>query len=181
VVLYESLLETNESTAETSYHLTGSIDLEGYTAVAAESVGLGRRRGSRADGVGAGCGRQQFARLYANGSRRGGARDRSGCGGDSAARGCGTGGGAAGLRQHGSCRRHGGGGGDAAAMARGGAQCADYGEAAGAAGSGQSAAAGLGCRYAGQDAGPAAPAEPRARWRRRWPRRAASTRRTAST
>jgi hypothetical protein len=30
VALYESLLETNESTAETSYHLTGSIDLEGY-------------------------------------------------------------------------------------------------------------------------------------------------------
>jgi hypothetical protein len=32
VGLYESLLETNESTAETSYHLTGSIDLEGYPA-----------------------------------------------------------------------------------------------------------------------------------------------------
>jgi hypothetical protein len=32
VALYESLLETNESTAETSYHLTGSIDLEGYPA-----------------------------------------------------------------------------------------------------------------------------------------------------
>jgi hypothetical protein len=30
VALYEALLETNESTAETSYHLTGSIDLEGY-------------------------------------------------------------------------------------------------------------------------------------------------------
>jgi hypothetical protein len=32
VALFESLLETNESTAETSYHLTGSIDLEGYPA-----------------------------------------------------------------------------------------------------------------------------------------------------
>jgi hypothetical protein len=32
VALYESLLETNESTADTSYHLTGSIDLEGYPA-----------------------------------------------------------------------------------------------------------------------------------------------------
>jgi hypothetical protein len=32
VALYESLLETNESTNETSYHLTGSIDLEGYPA-----------------------------------------------------------------------------------------------------------------------------------------------------
>jgi hypothetical protein len=32
VALYESLLQTNESTADTSYHLTGSIDLEGYPA-----------------------------------------------------------------------------------------------------------------------------------------------------
>ena len=30
VTLYEALLETNQSTAETSYHLTGSIDLEGH-------------------------------------------------------------------------------------------------------------------------------------------------------
>jgi hypothetical protein len=30
VGLYESLLESNQSTAETSYHLTGSIDLEDY-------------------------------------------------------------------------------------------------------------------------------------------------------
>ncbi len=32
VALYETLLQTNESTADTSYHLTGSIDLEGYPA-----------------------------------------------------------------------------------------------------------------------------------------------------
>ena len=30
VALYDALLESNESTAETSYHLTGAIDLEGY-------------------------------------------------------------------------------------------------------------------------------------------------------
>lgn len=30
VSLYQSLLQTNESTAETSYHVTGSIDLNGY-------------------------------------------------------------------------------------------------------------------------------------------------------
>ena len=30
VVLFQSLLQTNDSTAETSYHLTGSIDLDGY-------------------------------------------------------------------------------------------------------------------------------------------------------
>jgi hypothetical protein len=32
VALYESLLETNESTADSSYHLTGTIDLDGYPA-----------------------------------------------------------------------------------------------------------------------------------------------------
>ena len=32
VSLYETLLETNESAADTSYHVTGSIDLEGYAA-----------------------------------------------------------------------------------------------------------------------------------------------------
>jgi hypothetical protein len=32
VALYQSLLQSNESTADTSYHLTGSIDLEGYPA-----------------------------------------------------------------------------------------------------------------------------------------------------
>ncbi len=30
VVLYQALLESNESTAETSYHITGSIDLDNY-------------------------------------------------------------------------------------------------------------------------------------------------------
>lgn len=30
VVLFQALLQNNESTAETSYHLTGSIDMEGY-------------------------------------------------------------------------------------------------------------------------------------------------------
>jgi hypothetical protein len=30
VVVYQALLETNDSTAETSYHLTGSISLDGY-------------------------------------------------------------------------------------------------------------------------------------------------------
>jgi hypothetical protein len=31
VVLFQSLLQTNDSTAEMSYHVTGSIDLEGYS------------------------------------------------------------------------------------------------------------------------------------------------------
>ncbi len=32
VVVYQSLLQTNESAADMSYHITGTIDLEGYTA-----------------------------------------------------------------------------------------------------------------------------------------------------
>jgi hypothetical protein len=32
VVLYQSLLQNNQSSAETSYHLTGSIDMDGYPA-----------------------------------------------------------------------------------------------------------------------------------------------------
>ncbi len=48
VVVYQSLLETNGSTAETSYHLTGSIDLDGYPGFAAGRVGLGRRPNARA-------------------------------------------------------------------------------------------------------------------------------------
>jgi hypothetical protein len=39
VALYEALLETNESTAETSYHLTGSIDPGRIPALAARRVG----------------------------------------------------------------------------------------------------------------------------------------------
>ena len=32
VVVYQSLLQTNESTADISYHITGTIDVEGYAA-----------------------------------------------------------------------------------------------------------------------------------------------------
>jgi hypothetical protein len=75
VTLYEALLETNESTAETSYHLTGSIDLDGYPALAARPVGFGQR-----SGAGAACslpfqaGRERFTRIYSNGARQGAVR-----------------------------------------------------------------------------------------------------------
>ena len=70
VVLYESMLETNGRTAETSYHLTGSIDLDGYPsspldlwASAGDSMPAPMVVAFGAAG--------QFARLYSNGSRQG--------------------------------------------------------------------------------------------------------------
>jgi hypothetical protein len=73
VVLFESLLETNGSTAETSYHLTGSIDLDGYPpspldlwAPAGDLMPATMRAAIGIAG--------QFARLYTNGTRQGSVR-----------------------------------------------------------------------------------------------------------
>jgi hypothetical protein len=73
VVLFESLLETNSRTAETSYHLTGSIDLDGYPsspldlwASAGDAMPVPMVVAIGAAG--------QFARLYSNGSRQGAVR-----------------------------------------------------------------------------------------------------------
>ncbi len=70
ITLYEALLQTNQSTAETSYHLTGAIHLDGYPAsplnewaAATDTepapLALALLAGSR------------FERLYANGARQG--------------------------------------------------------------------------------------------------------------
>jgi hypothetical protein len=73
VTLYESLLESNGNTAETSYHLTGRVDMEGYPpspldlwAPAGESMPA-----PMATALMAG---DQFSRLYSNGSRQGAVR-----------------------------------------------------------------------------------------------------------
>ena len=73
VTLYQSLLETNGNTAETSYHLTGSINLEGYApspldiwAPAGDTIpapmGAALLAGER------------FAKLYSSGTRQGAVR-----------------------------------------------------------------------------------------------------------
>jgi hypothetical protein len=73
VALYQALLETNQSTEETSYHLTGSIDLAGLPAsplnewVSASDAGstpleLALQAGGR------------FAKIYSNGDRQGAVR-----------------------------------------------------------------------------------------------------------
>ena len=41
VTLYNALLQTNQSADETSYHLTGAIDLDGYRPFRS-IVGLGQ-------------------------------------------------------------------------------------------------------------------------------------------
>ena len=70
VTLYQSLLETNDSTAETSYHLTGKIELDGYPpspldlwAPAGDSMPTPMVTALQTA--------ERFQRLYASASRRG--------------------------------------------------------------------------------------------------------------
>jgi hypothetical protein len=70
VVLYNSLLQSNESTAATSYHLTGSIDLEGYPP---SPIDLWAGAGDLmpAPMAAALLAGERFTRLYSNGARQG--------------------------------------------------------------------------------------------------------------
>jgi hypothetical protein len=70
VTLYQSLLETNDSTAETSYHLTGKIELDGYPpspldlwAPAGDSMPTPMVTALQAA--------ERFQRIYASASRQG--------------------------------------------------------------------------------------------------------------
>ena len=70
VVLYDALLQTNESTAGTSYHLTGSIDLEGYPT---SPIDLWASAGAT-DGAQMGAALaagDRFTQIYTNGGRQG--------------------------------------------------------------------------------------------------------------
>jgi hypothetical protein len=69
VVLYQSLLQSNESSAQTSYHLTGSIELEGYPPAPLDLWASGGD--SNAAMETALTAAEQFARLYSNGTRQG--------------------------------------------------------------------------------------------------------------
>jgi hypothetical protein len=70
VALYESLLETNDSTAETSYHLTGKIALEGHLASPVDLWALAGDAGT-APMETALQARERFQQLYTNGTRQG--------------------------------------------------------------------------------------------------------------
>jgi hypothetical protein len=73
VALYESLLATNESTAETSYHLTGSIDLDGFPASPLDLwVSSGDQMAAPLQT--ALLTGERFSRLYSNGARQGDVR-----------------------------------------------------------------------------------------------------------
>jgi hypothetical protein len=73
VTVYNALLETNESTAEISYHLTGSIDLAGYPA---SPIDLWASSGDSmpASMMAALLAGERFQRLYANPTRLGAVR-----------------------------------------------------------------------------------------------------------
>ena len=70
ITLYNALLESNESTADTSYHLTGSIQLDGYSPspldlwVSAGDAMAAPIQTALLTG-------QRFAQLYSNGARQG--------------------------------------------------------------------------------------------------------------
>jgi hypothetical protein len=73
VALYQSLLQTNESTSETSYHLTGSIELEGHPP---SPLDLWAEPGESASApmMAALQTGEQFSLLYSNGARLGAVR-----------------------------------------------------------------------------------------------------------
>jgi hypothetical protein len=69
VVLYDSLLEANDSTADSSYHLTGSFDIEGY---APSPINLWAAPGDAmpAPMQAALLAGEHFTQLYSNGARQ---------------------------------------------------------------------------------------------------------------
>jgi hypothetical protein len=70
VSLYDALLQTNESTADTSYHVKGSIDLDGYPPSPLDLWAPGGN-GLPAPLAAALLTGESFAKLYSNGTRQG--------------------------------------------------------------------------------------------------------------
>jgi len=73
VGLYEALLENNDSTAETSYHVTGSIRLDGYPSSPMDlwAPAGGQLPSPLAAALQTG---ERFLRIYSNGARQGAVR-----------------------------------------------------------------------------------------------------------
>jgi len=69
VTLYEALLENNESSQETSYHLTGTIDLNGYPPVPLNEWASATDAGGAPLELALEAG-SRFARIYSNSSRQ---------------------------------------------------------------------------------------------------------------
>ncbi len=73
VVLFQALLQNNDNTSETSYHLTGSIDMDGYPrtpldlwAPASDAMPAPMMAALQTG--------ERFSKLYSNGTRHGGVR-----------------------------------------------------------------------------------------------------------
>ena len=73
VSIYNTLLETNESTADTSYHVRGTIDLDGYPASPVD-IWATSAAGLPSQLVAAVLTGESFNKLYSNDSRQGGVR-----------------------------------------------------------------------------------------------------------
>jgi len=70
VVLYNALLQNNDSSAETSYHLTGSVDLAGYAPAPLSLWASGGEPIGAQMAVALQVG-ERFGQLYSNGARQG--------------------------------------------------------------------------------------------------------------
>jgi hypothetical protein len=73
VTLYQGLLETNTSTDETSYHLTGNVDMDGYPAAPLDEWASANDTGSAPIELALLAG-ARFQRFYSNDSRQGAVR-----------------------------------------------------------------------------------------------------------
>ena len=104
VVLYDALLQSNDSTADTSYHLTGSIDIEGHAASPID-LWAAPNDAMPAPMQAALLAGEHFTRLYSNGARQGTVRaieiSRRG---NSAPRAGGVGGRPADFKRYSACR-----------------------------------------------------------------------------
>jgi hypothetical protein len=74
VVLFEALLETNESSEALSYHLTGNFDLAGFPSVPLDEWAAADSGFLPAPLMAAFQAGEEFNRLYSNGARQGGVR-----------------------------------------------------------------------------------------------------------
>ena len=70
VVLYDALLQSNDSSSDSSYHLTGSIDLEGHAPSPVDEWGA-PNHSMAAPMLAALLTGEHFTRLYENGARQG--------------------------------------------------------------------------------------------------------------
>jgi hypothetical protein len=73
VVLYQSLLETNENTEAASYHVTGNIDIAGFPPVPVDLWAPSNQQGPAPMMAALQVG-SEFMRLYSNGARQGAVR-----------------------------------------------------------------------------------------------------------